>query len=40
MRFFSLRLNELGMVKKTPNEVISGFTDWRFLEEIKRELKT
>ena len=40
VRFFSLRLNELGMVKKTPNEVISGFTDWRFLEEIKRELKT
>ena len=40
VRFFALRLHELGMIKKTPNEVISGFTDWRFLDEIKRELKT
>ena len=40
VRFFSLRLNELGMLEKTPKEVISGFTEWRFLGEIKRELKT
>jgi NitT/TauT family transport system substrate-binding protein len=40
VRFFSLRLNEIGMIKKTPEEVISGYTDWRFLKEIKRELKT
>ena len=40
VRFFALRLNELGMIKKTPNEVISGFTDWRFLNELKREMKT
>jgi NitT/TauT family transport system substrate-binding protein len=40
VRFYSLRLNEVGMIKKTPKEVISGFTDWQFLEEIKRELKT
>lgn len=39
VRFFSLRLNELGMIKRSPKEVISGFTDWRFLEEIRRELK-
>ena len=39
-RFFSLRLNELRMIKKTPNEVISEFTNWRFLNELKRELKT
>ena len=38
VRFFALRLHELGMIKKTPNEIISGFTDWRFLKEIKREL--
>jgi NitT/TauT family transport system substrate-binding protein len=37
-RFYTLRLHELGMIKKTPNDVISGFTDWRFLEEVKREL--
>jgi NitT/TauT family transport system substrate-binding protein len=40
VRFFTLRLHEAGMIKKTPNEVIAGFTDWRFLDEIKRELKT
>jgi NitT/TauT family transport system substrate-binding protein len=40
VRFYSLRLNELDIIKKSPNEVISGFTDWRYLEEIKRELKT
>jgi NitT/TauT family transport system substrate-binding protein len=40
VRFFSLRLHELGMIKKTPNEVISQFTDWRILNELKRELKT
>jgi NitT/TauT family transport system substrate-binding protein len=38
VRFFALRLHELGMIKKTPNEIIAGFTDWRFLAEIKREL--
>jgi NitT/TauT family transport system substrate-binding protein len=30
----------VGMIKTTPNEIISGFTDWRFLNELKRELKT
>jgi NitT/TauT family transport system substrate-binding protein len=40
VRFYALRLHELGMIKKTPNEVIAQFTDWRFLAEIKRELKT
>ena len=38
LRFFTLRLHEAGMIKKTPNEVIANFTDWRFLKEIKREL--
>ena len=38
VRFFALRLHELGMIKKTPNEVISQYTDWRFLDEIKKEL--
>ena len=40
VRFFTLRLHEAGMIKKTPNEVIAGYTDWRFLDEVKRELKT
>ncbi len=40
VRFFTLRLHEAGMIKVTPNEVIAGYTDWHFLEELKREMKT
>jgi NitT/TauT family transport system substrate-binding protein len=38
VHFFTLRLHEAGMIKVTPNEVLSGYTDWRFLAELKREL--
>jgi NitT/TauT family transport system substrate-binding protein len=40
MRFFALRMYEVGMIKTTPQEIIAEGTDWRFLNEIKRELKT
>jgi NitT/TauT family transport system substrate-binding protein len=39
VRFYALRLHELGMIKKTPNQIIADGTDWRFLNELKRELK-
>jgi NitT/TauT family transport system substrate-binding protein len=39
LRFFALRLHELGMIKSTPNQIIAEGTDWRFLNELKRELK-
>jgi NitT/TauT family transport system substrate-binding protein len=39
MRFYSLRLHEAGMIKSTPQEIISRGSDWRFLNELKRELK-
>jgi NitT/TauT family transport system substrate-binding protein len=39
LRFFGLRLHEIGMIKSSPNKIIAGGTDWRFLNEIKRELK-
>jgi NitT/TauT family transport system substrate-binding protein len=39
MRFYALRLHEVGMIKSTPQEIIAAGTDWRFLNEIKRELK-
>ena len=29
-----------GWSNRTPNEIIANGTDWRFLNEIKRELKT
>jgi NitT/TauT family transport system substrate-binding protein len=39
MRFYALRLHEVGMIRSTPQEVIAKGTDWRFLNELKRELK-
>jgi NitT/TauT family transport system substrate-binding protein len=39
LRFFALRLREVGMITSSPNEIIAGGADWRFLNELKRELK-
>jgi NitT/TauT family transport system substrate-binding protein len=39
VRFYSLRLHEAGIVKSSPNRIIAQGTDWRFLNELKRELK-
>jgi NitT/TauT family transport system substrate-binding protein len=39
IRFYALRLHELGMIKSTPQKIIAGGTDWRFLNESKHELK-
>jgi NitT/TauT family transport system substrate-binding protein len=39
MRFFALRLHEVGMIRSGPNAIIAEGTDWSFLNEIKRELK-
>ena len=39
MRFYALRLHDLGMIKSTPKRIIADGTDWRFLNELKRELK-
>jgi NitT/TauT family transport system substrate-binding protein len=39
MRFYALRLHEIGMIKSSPNQLIANGADWRFLNEIKRELK-
>ena len=40
MRFYALRLHEVGMIKSSPKQIIANGTDWRFLDELKRELKT
>jgi NitT/TauT family transport system substrate-binding protein len=40
LRFFALRLHEVGMIKSSPNKIIAEGADWRFLNELKRELKT
>jgi NitT/TauT family transport system substrate-binding protein len=39
MRFYALRLHEAGMLNSHPNAIIAESTDWRFLNELKRELK-
>jgi NitT/TauT family transport system substrate-binding protein len=39
MRFLALRLREVDMIKTAPQKLIAQGTDWRFLNEIKRELK-
>ena len=39
MRFYALRLHDVGMIKTSPNKIIAEGTDWRFLNELKRELK-
>ena len=39
IRFYALRMHEVGFVKSTPQKIMADGTDWRFLDEIKRELK-
>jgi NitT/TauT family transport system substrate-binding protein len=39
VRFYALRLHEAGLIKSTPQKIIAQHTDWRFLNELKRELK-
>jgi NitT/TauT family transport system substrate-binding protein len=39
MRFYGLRVHEAGMIKSSPNKLIADHTDWRFFNELKRELK-
>jgi NitT/TauT family transport system substrate-binding protein len=39
VRFYALRLYETGMIKLSPQKIISQGTDWRFLKELKKELK-
>jgi NitT/TauT family transport system substrate-binding protein len=39
LRFYALRLHEAGMIGSSPNTLIAQSADWRFLNELKRELK-
>jgi len=39
VRFFALRLHEAGLIKSSPQKIIAQGTDWRFLRELKKELK-
>jgi NitT/TauT family transport system substrate-binding protein len=39
VRFYALRLHELGMIKRDPKRIIADGTDFRFFDELKRELR-
>jgi NitT/TauT family transport system substrate-binding protein len=39
MRFYALRLHEAGMIKSTPQKILALGTDWRFVNELRKELK-
>jgi NitT/TauT family transport system substrate-binding protein len=39
IRFYALRMREAGFIKSSPQKIIANGTDWRFLNELKRELK-
>jgi NitT/TauT family transport system substrate-binding protein len=39
LRFHALRLHEVGMIKTSPQKLLEHGTNWRFLTELKKELK-
>jgi len=39
IRFFALRMHEAGVVTSNPKKLIERGTDWRFVIELKKELK-
>jgi NitT/TauT family transport system substrate-binding protein len=39
LRFHALRLHEVGMIKTDPNTLVARGSNWRFLNELKKELK-
>jgi NitT/TauT family transport system substrate-binding protein len=39
LRFYALRMREVGFIKSSPQQIIAQGTDWRFLNELKKEMK-
>jgi NitT/TauT family transport system substrate-binding protein len=39
IRYYALRMHEAGLIKSSPQKIIADGTDWRFFNELKRELK-
>ena len=37
LRFHALRLREAGMIRSSPEKIIARGTDWRFLNEVRRD---
>jgi len=39
LRFHALRLHEVGMIKSSPQKLLTQGSDWRFLNALKKEMK-
>ena len=39
IRFYALRLHEVGMIQSTPQTIIENGTDWSFFLDLKKTLK-
>jgi len=39
MRFYGVRLHEAGLIKTPPPRLIAQGSDFRFLNELRKELK-
>jgi NitT/TauT family transport system substrate-binding protein len=39
MRFYALRLREAKLIKSSPQQLIATGTNWRLLDQLKKELK-
>jgi NitT/TauT family transport system substrate-binding protein len=40
LRFYALQMYEAGLISSPPNTIIANGTNWRFLDEIRSELRT
>jgi NitT/TauT family transport system substrate-binding protein len=40
LRFYALRLHEVGAIKSNPKKLLALGTDWRFVDQLKKEMKT
>lgn len=40
LRFYALRLHEAGFVKSNPQKLLAQGTNWRFIDQLRKEMKT
>jgi NitT/TauT family transport system substrate-binding protein len=40
LRFLALRLHEVDLTKSPPQKLVSGATDWRFLNALRERAKS
>ena len=40
LRFYALRLHEAGFIKSNPQKLLAQGTNWRFIEQLRKEMKT